>query len=129
MIHLFFKKLGEPNFCGARMSIPDERSSQFHERWNGADTGSAPVLRIPAYPRGCEVAVSGEGPDGFLDHSVIGLHLYESHKGPPVGRRLVVAQEMVCPICLLLFTVMQANNTTSLNTARCILKREGKASR
>lgn len=124
MIHLFFKKLGEPNFCGARMSIADERRSPDHERV--PMTGSTPVLRISAYPRGCEVNLDSSDPE----KPVVGLRYFLWHNDPPEGQgRKVVAQSSICPICMLLFTVMQANNTTSLNTARCILKREGKASR
>ncbi len=119
MIHLCLK-FTKPNLCGAREDVQDLRTNKDHVRSVGHD-----VIRIWAHPRATDVFVDNEGRHAFRDQATVavGLDLQVSHFA---GReRTMVAQEKICPRCMLLYTFMTANKTTSMTTAKALLKRAG----
>lgn len=116
MIHLCLK-FTKPNLCGARESVPDLRTDAGHVRAVGRDR-----VRVWAHPRATDIAIAP-------DEAAVGLLLDEKTVAvgqvsePPV--RTIVAQEKICPKCMLLYTFMTANGTTSMTTAKALLKRAG----
>ena len=115
MIHLFIRD-GKPNLCGARENIVDTRTNDGHVRKVGHD-----VIRVWAYPRGTDAAIEG----GDTEQPMVGLLVHESRAPLSKPRRLVVAQSMICPRCMLIYTVMNANGNASKTTVLAVLKRAG----
>ncbi len=110
-IHIF-RADGNRNYCRRREQVLDKRLDIY---------GNPPMggsIVVDMHPRLRRIANPPEYPDRKPNVVII-----EEHMAQAMISDRVIEDGEFCQECLLLESVMKANNTISTNTARCILKR------